>query len=299
MKEYLLWLLKFFTVLFFIFILIPFMMMFLALATSKSLNKENIIPMDKNMVAVVNVNGMIMDSKEVVEKLHKFSSDNKFKGIVLKVNSPGGAVAPSQDIYNTILELKKKKPIYAVMDSMATSGGYYVAAPCTKIYAQKGTLTGSIGVISQFVNVKSLAEWFGLKVEVIKSGNLKDMGSSFRDMTDEEREYFQNVSNIIHEDFISDIAKARNIDINNLRQIADGRVLTGTQAKKVKLIDEIGGINDASRKMFEELNIKLNEGELPKLYNPSDKLNEFKKLLNSSVSFLSRAHQGVQVMYLY
>ena len=184
------------------------------------------------------------------------------------------------------------------MDSMAASGGYYVSAPCTKIYAQKGTMTASIGVISQFVNFKNLSEWFGLKIETVKSGKLKDFGSPYRDMTDEERGYWQNMSNTIHEDFIQDVAKARNIDVNKLREVADGRVLIGTKAKEANLIDEIGGINDASVAMFKELNIKLGENEMPKLYYTENKLKEFKKLLNQSLSFFSRSQQGVRLMYL-
>ena len=216
MKEYFVWLMKFITVIIVFFVVVPILILSVLMASSKTINTENIIPQEKNLVAVIDVNGIIMDSKDVVEKLYKFSSDEKFKGIILKVNSPGGAVAPSQDIYNTILKLKSKKPIYAVMDSMAASGGYYVSAPCTKIYAQKGTMTASIGVISQFVNFKNLSEWFGLKIETVKSGKLKDFGSPYRDMTDEERGYWQNMSNTIHEDFIQDVAKARNIDIKTI-----------------------------------------------------------------------------------
>ena len=298
MKEYFVWLMKFITVIIVFFVVIPILILSVLMASSKTINTENIIPQEKNLVAVIDVNGIIMDSKDVVEKLYKFSSDEKFKGIILKVNSPGGAVAPSQDIYNTILKLKSKKPIYAVMDSMAASGGYYVSAPCTKIYAQKGTMTASIGVISQFVNFKNLSEWFGLKIETVKSGKLKDFGSPYRDMTDEERGYWQNMSNTIHEDFIQDVAKARNIDVNKLREVADGRVLIGTKAKEANLIDEIGGINDASVAMFKELNIKLGENEMPKLYYTENKLKEFKKLLNQSLSFFSRSQQGVRLMYL-
>lgn len=298
MKEYFVWLMKFITVIIVFFVVVPILILSVLMASSKTINTENIIPQEKNLVAVIDVNGIIMDSKDVVEKLYKFSSDEKFKGIILKVNSPGGAVAPSQDIYNTILKLKSKKPIYAVMDSMAASGGYYVSAPCTKIYAQKGTMTASIGVISQFVNFKNLSDWFGLKIETVKSGKLKDFGSPYRDMTDEERGYWQNMSNTIHEDFIQDVAKARNIDVNKLREVADGRVLIGTKAKEANLIDEIGGINDASVAMFKELNIKLGENEMPKLYYTENKLKEFKKLLNQSLSFFSRSQQGVRLMYL-
>ena len=298
MKEYFVWLMKFITVIIVFFVVVPILILSVLMASSKTINTENIIPQEKNLVAVIDVNGIIMDSKDVVEKLYKFSSDEKFKGIILKVNSPGGAVAPSQDIYNTILKLKSKKPIYAVMDSMAASGGYYVSAPCTKIYAQKGTMTASIGVISQFVNFKNLSEWFGLKIETVKSGKLKDFGSPYRDMTDEERGYWQNMSNTIHEDFIQDVAKARNIDVNKLREVADGRVIIGTKAKEANLIDEIGGINDASVAMFKELNIKLGENEMPKLYYTENKLKEFKKLLNQSLSFFSRSQQGVRLMYL-
>ena len=299
MKEYFIWLLKFITIIVVFFIIVPILIISVTAGSMMTLNKENIIPQEKNLVAVVDVNGVIMESKDIVEKLYKFTADEKFKGIILKVNSPGGAVAPSQDIYNTILKLKTKKPIYAVMDSMAASGGYYISSPCSKIYAQKGTMTASIGVISQFMNFKSLSEWFGVKVETVKSGNLKDFGSPYRDMTDEEREYWQNMSNVIHEDFINDVAKARNIDINKLREVADGRVLVGTKAKEAKLIDEFGGVNDASVAMFKELNIKLGENEVPKLYYADDKLKEFKKLLNQSLSFLSRGQQCVRLMYLY
>lgn len=299
MREYFIWLFKFLTVILVFFFVVPaFIIATIITVSSKNLGKDNIIPQDKNMIAVVELNGIIMESKDTVDKLNKFAFDDKFKGIILKVNSPGGAVAPSQDIYNTVLELKNKKPIYAVMESMAASGGYYISSACSKIYAQKGTMTASIGVISQFMNVKSLMEWFGVKTEVIKSGKLKDFGSMYRDMTDEERAYWEEMSNSIHEDFIQDVAKARNLDINKLREVSDGRVLTGSAAKKVKLIDEIGGVNNAAKAMFDELKIKLDKNEQPKLYYSEDKLKEFKKFLNSSLSFLSRSQQGVQIMYL-
>ncbi len=294
MKEYFVWLLKIFTLLTIVFIAVPVLLLLLS---AKAIGNQVLTPsLNANgVIAVVDVNGIIMDSKEVVEKLYKFSNDSNVKGIILKVNSPGGAIAPSQDIYNTVLELKAKKPIFAVMDSMAASGGYYVSAPCTKIFAQKGTLTASIGVISQFTNLKSLIDWFGVKIEVIKSGKLKDFGSSFRDMTDEERAYWTNQSDRLHKVFIDDIARVRPIDKAQLISIADGRVLSGVEAKDVKLIDDFGGIYEASKVMYKDLGIKLKDGELPTIYYPEDKLKGIKKFLESSANAFSFLNSGAGI----
>ncbi len=301
MKEYFLWLLKLLTIMTIIFIIIPITLLILS---AKTVGQQVLTPTlndTKGIVAVVEVSGVIMDSKDIIGKLYKLSNDKNVKGIILKINSPGGAIAPSQDIYNTILELKKKKPIFAVMDSMAASGGYYISAPCTKIFAQKGTLTASIGVISQFTNVKNLLDWFGVKIEVIKSGKLKDFGSSFRDMTDEERIYWTNQSDKLHQEFIKDIAKARSLDIVKLSQIADGRVLSGLEAKDAKLVDEFGGVYEASKVMFNDLGIKLKDDETPTIYYDEDRLKGIKKFLESSAStfsFLGIGKKGRQFLYM-
>lgn len=298
MKAYFLWLCKFITGLIVVFIVVPLVLIFIASIIGTCVSKKDAISNSANQIAVLELNGVILDSKELVDRLYKFSNDNRFKGIILKVNSPGGAVAPSQDIYNALSKLKEKKPIYAVMDSMAASGGYYVSAPCTKIYAQKGTLTGSIGVISQFINTKNLTDWLGVKITTIKSGKFKDVGAPNRDMTDEEKELLSKMSDGIHNQFIMDVANARNMDVDELKKIADGRVLSGAQAKNAGLIDEFGGVREAGEDLIKSLGIK---GQTPVYYYPDDKLKEIKKFIESSVqkmNFLTQSNR-LQMMYLY
>lgn len=196
-------------------------------------------------IGVVELSGTIMDSKDLVGQLHELRKDNTIKAIVLRIDSPGGAVAPSQEIYRAVLRAKKDKKVVCSMGTLAASGGYYVAAACDKIYASPGTITGSIGVISEFPHVQGLMALARVEVDTIKSGAMKDSGSPLRPMTDHERKFFQAFVDGVYEQFLDDVSVARKIPKETLRSLADGRILTGKEALAHKLIDELGNLEDA------------------------------------------------------
>lgn len=202
------------------------------------------IPLGRN-VAVVELKGALLSSKEIVDQIHSAGENDHIKGVVLLINSPGGGVAPSQEIYSEIRKLGKKKPVVASMSSVAASGGYYVASAADKIVANPGTLTGSIGVIMEFSNVEGLLHKLGLKSFVVKSGKYKDVGSPNRPMTEKEREYIQQLIDSVHKQFVSAVAEGRGMDIEAVNIISDGRILTGEQALELGLIDELGNLYDA------------------------------------------------------
>jgi protease-4 len=196
-------------------------------------------------IAVVEVTGVITDARHAIGQLHEFRKDKAIKAIVVRIDSPGGAVGPSQEIYQAVLRAKKDKKVVCSMGTVAASGGYYIASACDKIYASPGTVTGSIGVISELPHVGELLKLAHLEVDTIKSGALKDVGSPLRPMTTEERIFFQHFIDGVYEQFVSDVASARKLDKNELRKIADGRILTGQEALQHKLIDELGNLEDA------------------------------------------------------
>lgn len=198
-------------------------------------------------VALVRVEGPILQSKDVVEELRGYLKDSSIKALVVRVDSPGGGVVPSQEIYAEMKKAVAKKKVVVSMGSVAASGGYYISAPATKIVANPGTLTGSIGVIMELPNLKGLMEKMGVKTEVVKSGRHKDIASVFRGIGPEERQILQGVMDDVHDQFISAVAESRNMSVEQARRLADGRVFTGRQAKRLKLVDELGDLQDAIR----------------------------------------------------
>jgi protease-4 len=196
-------------------------------------------------IGVVEITGVIKDSKEELRQIYDFGKDNKIKAVIVRIDSPGGAVGPSQEIYNEILKVKSKKPVIASIGTMGASGGYYIASSATKIVANPGSITGSIGVIMQFMNFENLLGKVGIKGDVIKSGAFKDTGSPFREMTKEEKELMQSVINDVHNQFIDAVCQGRKLKREEVEKIADGRIITGKMAKELKLIDELGNFNDA------------------------------------------------------
>ena len=196
-------------------------------------------------VAVVRVEGPILDSKNTIEELKDYVTNQSVKAIILRVDSPGGAVAPSQEIYEEVRKAAAKKKVVVSMGSVAASGGYYISAPASRIVANPGTLTGSIGVIMEIPNLEGLLNKVGVKTEVIKSGEHKDMASAFRGIGKEERVILQNVLDDVHEQFIDAVVEGRKMLPENVRKIADGRVFTGRQAVKAGLVDELGNLEDA------------------------------------------------------
>ncbi|OHE56676.1 MAG: multidrug transporter, partial [Thermodesulfovibrio sp. RBG_19FT_COMBO_42_12] len=181
-------------------------------------------------VALIRIEGMIMDSKDTIDEIKEYAKDPSIKAIVLRIDSPGGAVAPAQEIYEEVRKTASKKKIIVSMGSVAASGGYYIASPATKIVANPGTLTGSIGVIMEIPNIEGLMNKLGIKTEVVKSGRHKDIASGFRGIKQEERKILQNVLDNIHDQFIKAVAEGRKMLHEDVKKIADGRIFTGEQA---------------------------------------------------------------------
>jgi protease-4 len=198
-----------------------------------------------NKVGIVRVEGFIGDTRDVVEQLNQFGKDDAIKAVVLRIDSPGGGVASSQEIYAAVTDLKKKKKVITSMGSLAASGGYMVACATDKIVANPGTMTGSISAVMHFANVEELLKKLGLKASAVKSGKFKDIGSPVREMTAEERALLQELVDDIYDQFLDMVARDRNIPKENLRKIADGRIFTGRQAQKLGLVDYLGDMGYA------------------------------------------------------
>ena len=199
----------------------------------------------KDKIGVIPIEGAITQSEGVVSSLAEFGKDRSVKAIILRVDSPGGGVAPSQEIYREIQKTREKKKIIASMGSVAASGGYYVASAADKIVASPGTLTGSIGVLMEFVRLQELMEKIGVDVEVLKSGEFKDIGSPHRKLTEQDKALLQALLSDIQEQFVDAVARGRNLSTEKVREIADGRILSGSQGLELGLVDQLGNFQDA------------------------------------------------------
>lgn len=215
-------------------------------------------------IGVVELDGVIDDSKKFVQQIRRFEKDRSVKGIIVRIDSPGGAVGPSQEIYEAIQKVRKTKPVVASMQSVAASGGYYAAVGAEKIVANPGTLTGSIGVIMNFMNLSKLYDWAKVNRYILKAGRYKDIGSDLRDMTPEERQIMQTMLDDVHTQFIQAVAQGRKLPVAKVRELATGQVFSGQQAFENKLVDKLGGL-DAAVEILKEI-AKL-EGE-PELVYP-------------------------------
>ena len=198
-------------------------------------------------VAVVRIEGVIVDSRDAIEELRKYREHPGVKAIVLRIDSPGGGVVPSQEIHAEVLKARAegRVKVVASMGNLAASGGYYIAAATDRIVASPGTLTGSIGVIMELANVQGLLEKVGVQSVVIKSGKHKDLASPFRTMSAEDRAILQTVLDDVHDQFIQAVASGRNLKVAQVRELADGRIFTGRQARTARLVDELGDLQDA------------------------------------------------------
>ncbi len=222
-------------------------------------------------VGLVEVKGLIIDSQEIVRELNDFRKDDNVKAVVLRIDSPGGVVGPSQEIFAEVKKLAARKKVVVSMGSIAASGGYYIAAPASLILANPGTITGSIGVLMRFSNLEGLMGKIGMKSFTLKTGKFKDVGSPVRPMTDQDKAMLQNVIDSTHGQFVKAVAEGRKLPIADVRAIADGRIFTGEQAMAHKLVDRLGTLQDAVEEAGRLAGIK---GE-PELIRPKKK----KKLL--------------------
>ncbi|MBQ4492084.1 MAG: signal peptide peptidase SppA [Deltaproteobacteria bacterium] len=196
-------------------------------------------------VGVVEVRGVIVSAQKVIDELESFRENAAIKAIVLRVESPGGGVAPSQEIYTAVKKTVSDKPVVVSMGSVAASGGYYISAPAKRIFANPGTITGSIGVILEFPNLQELMKTIGVGLQVVKSGAFKDMGASNKALSAEERKLLQETVDNVHSQFVRAVAEGRSMPEEKVRALADGRVFSGEQAKAVGLVDQLGGLQDA------------------------------------------------------
>jgi protease-4 len=196
-------------------------------------------------IGVVEVTGPILSSRQVIEHIKEFRKDDAIKAIVIRVDSPGGGVGPSQEIFTELMRTRSVKTVVASMGSVAASGGYYVAAGARSIVASPGTITGSIGVIMEHVNLTELVRKIGISPVVIKSGEFKDLGSPFRELGKNEKQLLQQLVDELHQQFVSDMARARDMSTEAMAKLADGRVYTGQTAMNLNLIDRMGNLEDA------------------------------------------------------
>ena len=231
-------------------------------------------------IALVRIQGMLMDSQNIVRQLSNYRHNPNVRGIVLRINSPGGAVAPAQEIYNEIMKLKADhKTVYVSMGTVAASGGYYIACAANYVLANPGTLTGSIAAVMAFSNIEELTDKIGVKPIIIKSGKYKDVGSPLRGMKPEERKLLQSVVDDVHQQFVQAVAKGRGLPVSEVNEIADGRIMTGQQALTLKLVDEMGGLE----KTIELLAKKIGVEGRPKVIEEKEKTPFFDWLLQSSL----------------
>lgn len=278
---------------------------------------------ESNQIARVEVDGVIQDTgvpglfdeagynhTKTLQTLEQIKDDDNIKGLMLVVNSPGGGVYESAEIHDAIKAIKKSgKKVYVTMKNMAASGGYYISAPADKIYASSETITGSLGVIMQSMNYKELADKYGVKFNTIKSGPHKDIMSPTKEMDEEERKILQSFVDESYNAFVKVISEGRHIDTAQVKKIADGRIYSGLQAKKLNLIDEIGMEKDALKAMKEDL--KAKNAEVIE-FNADDSFfgkdffaaNTFvKQLMGQSdvdrVQQILSKRQGLEPMYLY
>jgi len=279
-----------------------FVVLFLTSSLSSRRTAAALSVMGTDRVAMVKIEGILISSEHVVEELNDYADDSSVKAIVIRIDSPGGGVVVSQEIYNAVKNAKKEgKKIIVSMGSVAASGGYYVAAAADKIVANPGTLTGSIGVKMEFANVEKLLEKIGVKGMVVKAGEFKDIGSPYRDMTAQEKKLLQDVIDDVHNQFIKAVAEGRNLPEADVRAIADGRIFTGQQALALKLVDQMGDLADSIRLAGSMAGIKGR----PKVVEKRKKIPFLEYLKEESATWIADVIQNgigkssVNLQYLY
>jgi protease IV len=235
-----------------------------------------------NKIGVIRIEGTIMSSDDILKQLKKYRKKSGIKAIVLRINSPGGTVAPAQEIYAEIMKTKKKKPVVASMETVAASAAYYISSSTDRVVASPGTITGSIGVIMMLPDIHNIIDKIGVSVNIIKAGKFKDIGSGVKPLSPEERDILESFATEIHEQFISDVAEGRKgkIEKDKLKEIADGRFFSGEKAKAMGLVDDMGNFYDAVKIAADLAKIK---GE-PELVYPKKKWDGYMDLLTESMA---------------
>ncbi|MCD6186798.1 MAG: signal peptide peptidase SppA [Desulfuromusa sp.] len=232
-------------------------------------------------IGILEVEGAISDSRLMTAQIKEFREQSNIKAVVVRIDSPGGGVAPSQEIYTELKRLAEEKPLIVSMGSVAASGGYYLAVAAEHIFANPGTITGSIGVIMSFQNYQELMGKVGVQTEVVKSGRFKDIGSATRSFTEADRFLLQGVIDDVHQQFVEAISAGRNMPIDRLQPFVDGRIFTGRQAKNIGLIDELGTLDDAIKYAAKVAGI---DEESDLVYPEPEKINLIDRYLQSAMS---------------
>ena len=238
---------------------------------------------DGQKVGVIEVKNVIISEKKILEDMAHFEKDPNIKGVIVRLNSPGGAVAPSQEIHDAILQVRKQKPVVASVATVAASGAYYIAVAANTIVANPGSVIGSIGVIVELADLSKLYSWLKVRRYNIKSAKYKDIGSDFRGMTKEEQKIMQSMVDGIHMQFIKAVADGRGLKLAKVKELANGRVFTGLAAKKLKLVDEVGGLHVAVDSMMKLAKLDAK----PKLVYPTKRRRGLFQYLSENKSLYS------------
>lgn len=227
---------------------------------------------------LVRIEGAITDAEETVTFIRKLRKDSSVKGVILRINSPGGAFGPSQEIYMAVKRLAAVKPVIASLSAVAASGGYYAACPATKIFANPGTITGSIGVMTQFANVQELLQKLGVTFESLTTGQLKDAGSPFKPLSPEQRVYLEQLIADLNKQFSGAVAAERKLSPQAVAAIADGRAMTGVRGKELGLVDRLGGLEDALDQLKALTSLS---GDVPLTKGPKKKISVLSRLTSA------------------
>jgi protease-4 len=220
--------------------------LFLALGSSRRSGDGGGPPLFGPRVAIVELEGMIAEVDDLVREVRAHRDNPQVKAVVMRINSPGGVVGPTQELHQALMRVREAgKPVVASLGSVAASGGYYTAVAADRIFANPGTLTGSIGVVMQMANVENLFKKVGVEYVVVKAGHFKDLGNFSRPMTPEERRVLQTLLDDVHAQFIDAVAQGRKLDRADVVKFADGRVFSGVQARDLKMVDSLGSLEDA------------------------------------------------------
>lgn len=255
----------------------------------------NLSGLGKDKIGVVNVEGMILDSADVIKWIRELEDDDAVKGVLLRVNSPGGAIAPSQEIYQAVRDLNEVKPVVASYGSLAASGGYYCSCPAEIIFANPGSVTASIGVMAEFVTVTEALDKLGIKPEVLTTGKYKAAGTPMRELSYEQREQMLGLMQDLHDQFVDHVADARGMSRERVAAIADGRAVTGRQAVALGLVDQLGSQFQAIKKLKELAGI---EGKALLLEGPKEELTLIQQIMGTvKIDLTSSIPQGWSFSY--
>ncbi len=282
--------------------LLFFALSLLALAMFTSADAGSAFSFSSNQVAVIDLEGIILDSQDFVDQLDDLGRSGGVRAVVLRINSPGGGVAASQEMYEAVRKFRSEtsKKVVVSIASVGASGGYYVACAADRIFANPGSITGSIGVIAEWYNYGELLKWAKLQDIVFKSGEFKDTGSPSRPLTEAEKIYFQSLIDNMYGQFVKAVAASRKMDEADVRKLADGRVFTGSEAKNNGLVDEVGALQDAVAAAGKMAGII---GKPRIVTPPKRKISILDLLLGDSRSLLSlnpdRSESHIRFQYLW